>query len=51
MVSKLATTWPARRSTTAGPLPLYGTMHELGPGEELEQLAARCCVLPTPDDA
>ena len=51
IVSKFIETWPASRSTTAGPLPLYGTCTIFVPVSSVNSSPARCCVLPTPEDA
>jgi hypothetical protein len=51
MVSKLICTWPPIRSSSAGPLPLYGMWVMKVPAWSLNSSAAMCWVLPEPLEA
>ncbi|MCY1368750.1 hypothetical protein D9M69_557510 [compost metagenome] len=49
-VSSIMSTWPAIRSETAGPLPLYGMCSTSTPVRCLNIEPARCCDEPTPPE-
>src|SRR5439155_14995997 len=50
-LSKSTCTWPAMRSVSAGPAPLYGTCSILHPVIDMKSSPDMCTDVPLPDEA